>query len=121
MSKMGISTVTSYRGAQAFEAIGLSQELIDSYFTGTTSQLGGIGLDVIAEEVAARHASAYPLDSVRLPHRKLQVAGSTNGDVRASRTSSTQTLSSGCSTPPGHGATTSSSSTRAESTSSHSG
>ena len=75
MSKMGISTVTSYRGAQAFEAIGLSQELIDSYFTGTTSQLGGIGLDVIAEEVAARHASAYPLDSVRLPHRKLQVGG----------------------------------------------
>ena len=72
---MGISTVTSYRGAQAFEAIGLSQELIDSYFTGTTSQLGGIGLDVIAEEVAARHASAYPLDSVRLPHRKLQVGG----------------------------------------------
>jgi glutamate synthase (NADPH/NADH) large chain len=49
MSKMGISTVASYRGAQAFEAIGLSQELIDSYFTGTTSQLGGIGLDVVAE------------------------------------------------------------------------
>jgi glutamate synthase (NADPH/NADH) large chain len=75
MSKMGISTVASYRGAQAFEAIGLSQELIDSYFTGTTSQLGGIGLDVLAEEVAARHATAYPLDSVRLPHRKLQVGG----------------------------------------------
>ncbi len=75
MSKMGISTVASYRGAQAFEAIGLSQELIDSYFTGTTSQLGGIGLDVLAEEVAARHATAYPLDSVRLPHRKLAVGG----------------------------------------------
>ena len=75
MSKMGISTVASYRGAQAFEAIGLSQELIDSYFTGTTSQLGGIGLDVVAEEVAARHATAYPLDSVRLPHRKLAVGG----------------------------------------------
>jgi len=75
MSKMGISTVASYRGAQAFEAIGLSQELIDSYFTGTTSQLGGIGLDVVAREVAARHATAYPLDSVRLPHRKLAVGG----------------------------------------------
>ena len=75
MSKMGISTVASYRGAQVFEAIGLSQELIDSYFTGTISQLGGIGLDVVAGEVAARHATAYPLDGVRLPHRKLDVGG----------------------------------------------
>ena len=75
MSKMGISTVASYRGAQVFEAIGLSQELVDSYFTGTISQLGGIGLDVIAEEVAARHATAYPLDRVRLPHRQLEVGG----------------------------------------------
>jgi glutamate synthase (NADPH/NADH) large chain len=75
MSKMGISTVASYRGAQAFEAIGLSQDLVDSYFTGTTSQLGGIGLDVVAQEVAARHATAYPLDSVRLAHRKLAVGG----------------------------------------------
>jgi len=75
MSKMGISTVASYRGAQVFEAIGLSQELVDSYFTGTISQLGGIGLDVLAAEVAARHATAYPLDGVRLPHRKLDVGG----------------------------------------------
>ena len=65
MSKMGISTVASYRGAQAFEAIGISQELIDSYFTGTTSQLGGLGLDVVAMEVEARHATAYPPDSGR--------------------------------------------------------
>jgi len=75
MSKMGISTVASYRGAQVFEAIGLSQDLVDSYFTGTISQLGGIGLDVLAGEVAARHATAYPLDGVRLPHRKLDVGG----------------------------------------------
>jgi len=75
MSKMGISTVASYRGAQVFEAIGLSQELIDTYFTGTISQLGGVGLEVLAEEVAARHATAYPLDGVRLPHRKLDVGG----------------------------------------------
>ena len=60
MSKMGISTVASYRGAQVFEALGLGQELVDRYFTGTTSQLGGIGLDVVAEEVARRHAVAYP-------------------------------------------------------------
>ncbi len=75
MSKMGISTVASYRGAQVFEAIGLSQELVDRYFTGTVSQLGGVGLDVIAEETAARHAAAYPPDGVRPAHRKLGVGG----------------------------------------------
>ncbi len=75
MSKMGISTVASYRGAQVFEAIGLAQELVDEFFTGTTSQLGGVGLDVIAEEVARRHASAYPTDGVRPPHRRLEVGG----------------------------------------------
>jgi glutamate synthase (NADPH) large chain len=75
MSKMGISTVASYRGAQVFEALGLSQELVDRYFTGTVSQLGGVGLDVIAAETAARHAAAYPPDGVRLPHRKLEVGG----------------------------------------------
>ena len=72
---MGISTVASYRGAQVFEAIGLSQPLVDRYFTGTVSQLGGIGLDVVAAEVAARHATAYPTEGVRLPHRKLDVGG----------------------------------------------
>ena len=75
MSKMGISTVASYRGAQVFEAIGLSQDLVDEYFSGTVSQLGGVGLDVIAEEVAARHGAAYPPDGVRIPHRKLLVGG----------------------------------------------
>ncbi|HBQ51368.1 MAG TPA: hypothetical protein DD711_00370, partial [Acidimicrobium sp.] len=50
MSKMGISTIASYTGAQVFEAIGLSQDLIDEYFVGTTSRLGGVGIDVIAEE-----------------------------------------------------------------------
>ena len=75
MSKMGISTVASYRGAQVFEALGLSQDLVDRYFTGTVSQLGGVGLDVIAAETAARHAAAYPPDGVRLPHRKLEVGG----------------------------------------------
>ncbi|WP_435300109.1 glutamate synthase large subunit [Timonella sp. A28] len=60
MSKMGISTMSSYRGAQVFEALGLSHELIDTYFTGTTSRLDGIGLTHIAREVAMRHADAYP-------------------------------------------------------------
>ena len=60
MSKMGISTIASYTGAQVFEAIGLSQELVDEYFVGTTSRLGGVGLDILAQEVVARHHVAYP-------------------------------------------------------------
>src|SRR5689334_5336279 len=75
MSKMGISTVASYRGAQVFEAIGLAPELVDRYFTGTTSQLGGAGLDGLAQGVAARHAKAYPPDGVHDPHRRLEVGG----------------------------------------------
>ncbi len=58
-SKMGISTLQSYRGAQVFEAIGLSKELVDAYFTGTTSRLGGIGLEVIAREAQMRHENAF--------------------------------------------------------------
>src|ERR1051326_273202 len=54
MSKMGISTVASYRGAQIFEAIGLAPEVVDEYFTGTTSKLGGAGLDTPAEETPRR-------------------------------------------------------------------
>ncbi|MEX2237932.1 MAG: glutamate synthase large subunit [Dehalococcoidia bacterium] len=60
MSKMGISTVQSYTGAQIFEAIGLSKDLIDRYFTHTASRIAGAGLDVIAEEVLVRHHRAYP-------------------------------------------------------------
>ncbi|WP_347351306.1 glutamate synthase large subunit [Intrasporangium sp.] len=75
MSKMGISTVASYRGAQVFEAIGLSQDLVGRYFTGTVSQLGGVGLEVIAAETAARHARAYPPEGVQQAHRVLEVGG----------------------------------------------
>ena len=75
MSKMGISTVASYSGAQCFEAIGLNQEFIDTYFTGTTSQLGGIGIEVIAEEITHRHASAYPVDEALNPHVSLDTGG----------------------------------------------
>ena len=60
MSKMGISTIASYTGAQVFEAIGLSREIVDEYFTGVTSRLGGVGLDVIAAETIKRHHIAYP-------------------------------------------------------------
>jgi len=75
MSKMGISVVGSYAGAQAFEAVGLSQEFVDQYFTGTTSLLGGVGIDVIAAENAARHSAAYPEDGAILAHERLQVGG----------------------------------------------
>ncbi|MDC3376605.1 glutamate synthase large subunit [Candidatus Nanopelagicales bacterium] len=75
MSKMGVSTVASYRGAQIFEAIGLSQELVDAYFTGTVTKLGGIGLDVLAEEVARRHATAYPPSGISPAHRVLADGG----------------------------------------------
>ncbi|MDA2962267.1 MAG: glutamate synthase large subunit [Actinomycetota bacterium] len=60
MSKMGISTIASYTGAQVFEAIGLSTEVVDEFFAGTTSRLGGVSLDVIAQETIARHHIAYP-------------------------------------------------------------
>jgi glutamate synthase (NADPH) large chain len=60
ISKMGISTIASYSGAQIFEAVGLEPELIDRYFTGTTSRIGGIGLDVLAREALVRHALAFP-------------------------------------------------------------
>ncbi|MGB8327430.1 MAG: glutamate synthase large subunit [Steroidobacteraceae bacterium] len=60
MSKMGISAIQSYQGAQVFEAVGLGQEVIDEYFTGTASRIGGVGLDVIAQEVLMRHRAAFP-------------------------------------------------------------
>ncbi len=75
MSKMGVSTVASYTGAQIFEAIGLSQDLVDEYFTGTVSRLGGIGLEEIAAEVAARHAAAHPTRPEERVHRSLELGG----------------------------------------------
>jgi glutamate synthase domain-containing protein 2/glutamate synthase domain-containing protein 1/glutamate synthase domain-containing protein 3 len=60
ISKMGISTIQSYCGAQIFEAVGLEPELIDKHFTGTASRIGGIGLDVLAAEALGRHFRAYP-------------------------------------------------------------
>ncbi len=75
MSKMGVSTVASYTGAQIFECLGLSQSVVDRYFTGTTSKLGGIELDTIAQEVAMRHATAYPRGGVLPTHRELEIGG----------------------------------------------
>ncbi|MBD1380309.1 glutamate synthase large subunit [Metabacillus arenae] len=59
ISKMGISTIQSYRGAQIFEAVGIHQDVIDKYFTQTASRIGGIGLDIIAKEVLLRHNRAF--------------------------------------------------------------
>ena len=67
MSKMGIATIRGYRGAQIFEAVGLSQELVDRYFTWTPSRVGGIGLDTIEEESRQRHAFAYPDSGAAAP------------------------------------------------------
>jgi len=75
MSKMGISTVASYTGAQVFEAIGLERAVVEEYFTGTPSRIGGVGLDVLAAEVAARHTSAYPDRPASRAHRELEVGG----------------------------------------------
>ncbi len=60
LSKMGISTIRSYTGAQIFEAVGIDKEVVDLHFTGTTSRIGGVGLDHLAREALDRHARAYP-------------------------------------------------------------
>ncbi|WP_327148943.1 glutamate synthase large subunit [Nocardia sp. NBC_01329] len=75
MSKMGISTVASYNGAQLFQVIGLSQKLVDEYFTGLRSHLDGIGLDEIAADVATRHAVAFLENRNERAHRELEVGG----------------------------------------------
>ena len=75
MSKMGISTIASYTGAQVFEAIGLSQELVDEFFTGTTSRLGGITLDTVALEVTKRHHVAYPPGGEIPGAKRLSIGG----------------------------------------------
>ncbi len=74
MSKMGVSTVASYTGAQLFEAVGLGPEVIGTCFAGTSSPLGGVGFEQIATEVARRHAIAYPGRGGR-PHRRLETGG----------------------------------------------
>lgn len=84
LSKMGISTLRSYLGAQIFEAVGISQEVIDSCFTGTASRIGGIGFDEIASEALAFHQMAY---DEQLPEGPLETAGKyvyrKNGEVHA--------------------------------------
>jgi len=73
MSKMGISTLQSYHGAQIFEALGISKDVVDLYFTGTVSRIGGLTLDDIATEALAKHSLAFPKTSNAIPH--LEVGG----------------------------------------------
>ena len=73
MSKMGISTLQSYHGAQIFEALGISQEVIDPYFTGTVSRIGGLTLDDIAREALVKHSLAFPPNANTSP--RLEVGG----------------------------------------------
>jgi glutamate synthase (ferredoxin) len=73
MSKMGISTIQSYCGAQIFEALGLGSDLIERYFAGTPSRIGGVGIDALAEEARTRHARAYP--DRPIPERTLDPGG----------------------------------------------
>jgi glutamate synthase (NADPH/NADH) large chain len=75
MSKMGISTVASYTGAQVFEAVGLAPALVEEYFTGTVSRIGGVGLEVLADEVAARHRMSHLDRPSELTHREREVGG----------------------------------------------
>jgi len=75
ISKMGISTIQSYHGAQVFEALGLNQDFVDEYFTGTPTRIGGIGIDVIAREVKMRQDRAYP-PKRPIYHKQLGTGGS---------------------------------------------
>lgn len=68
LSKMGISTLQSYRGAQIFEALGVGPEVIDKCFAGTPSRIGGVGFDEIAKETSLRHRQGYPQRGVSLPY-----------------------------------------------------
>ena len=96
MSKMGISTLQSYCGAQIFEAIGLEPGFVDRYFTWTASRIGGVGIDVIADEVKQRHSARSRRGCRR---RTISTrAVSTAGGVTASCTSSTPKPCRSCST-----------------------
>jgi glutamate synthase (NADPH) large chain len=75
MSKMGVSTVASYTGAQIFEAVGLGGEVIADCFTGTSSPLNGVGFDELADEIGRRHERAFPARGSGLPHRRLDTGG----------------------------------------------
>ncbi len=71
MSKMGISTIRSYRGSQIFEAVGLDEDFVERYFTGTPSRIGGIGMEKVEEDTVARHRNAFSVE----PEERLDSGG----------------------------------------------
>jgi len=83
MSKMGISTVQSYQGAQIFEAVGLNRSVVENYFEGTTSQIEGVGLEVIAQEALARHRRAF--EPISEAETELEVGGKYHFRVRGEK------------------------------------
>ena len=97
ISKMGISTLFSYCGAQIFEAVGLNKEVIDRYFTGTASRVGGVGLEEIGREVLERHRRAF--GGVEDRPRSSRSGASTSSGCRGSTTSGTRRASRPCSAP----------------------
>jgi hypothetical protein len=99
ISKMGISTIQSYIGAQIFEAVGLSQDVVDEYFSGTVSRLGGIDMATLEEETLLRHRFAYP-ESPEEETVELEV-GNTSGASAANAICSIPTPSTSCSTARG--------------------
>ncbi len=92
---MGISAIQSYHGAQVFEAVGLRQDVIDQYFTWTSSRIGGIGMDVIAQEVLMRHRAAFPPRADQRP-RPCRRADCISGGPTASITCSIRSRSTAC-------------------------
>ena len=112
ISKMGISTIQSYNGAQIFEAVGLGKGLIDRAFVGTASRIGGIEIDVLGRETLEKHARAYP----QADSPCCRSAASTRGAARASTTCGTRRRSRCCSTPSATAASRPTRSTRGSST-----
>ena len=84
ISKMGISTIQSYHGAQVFEAVGLNQDFVDEYFTGTPTRIGGVGIDVVAREVKMRQDRAYP-PGRPIYHKQLGTGGNVQFRVDGER------------------------------------
>ncbi|TCT25468.1 glutamate synthase (NADPH) large subunit [Melghiribacillus thermohalophilus] len=97
MSKMGISTIQSYRGAQIFEALGIGEEVIEKYFTGTPSQLGGITLDVIEKEAKLRHEKAFKdQNSLKILDTGSELQWRKNGEHHALNPKTIHTLQLSC-------------------------
>ncbi|OOK76315.1 glutamate synthase central domain protein [Mycobacterium kansasii] len=103
MSKMGISTLASYTGAQLFQAVGISEDVLDEYFTGLTCPTGGITLDDIAADVASRHSLAYLDRPDERAHRELEVGGEYQWRREGEYHLFNPRPCSSCSTPPGPG------------------